>query len=156
MYGSKVMVHYGPYIMRTATEKGIDKHEAENEIRELLGIPRISEGWISEAELLNMIRDIFPANKVVHQASPEWLGRQRFDIFIPEFSLAIEYQGRQHYEPVPFFGGEEGFSRTQERDRWKAKICAEKGVILIYFRYDESITRKLIETRIKKALSGRH
>lgn len=156
MYGSNVKVHYGPYIKRTAIEKNIDEREAENEIRDLLGIPRISEGWISEVELLNMIRDIFPANKVVHQASPEWLGRQRLDIFVPELSLAVEYQGRQHFELVPFFGGEEGFLRTQERDKWKAKLCAEKDVTLVYFRYDESITRKLIETRIKRALSERH
>jgi len=153
MYGSKVMVHYGPYIMRTATEKDIDKHEAENEIRESLGIPRISEGWISEIELLNMVRDIFPENQVMHQASPEWLGRQRLDIFIPELNVAIEYQGQQHYKPVPLFGGEEGFLQTQERDKLKAKLCAENGTQLIYFRYDEQITRQLVEIRIKKSLS---
>lgn len=156
MYGSKVMVHYGPYIMRTAIEKSIDQHEAENEMRDVLGIPLIGEGWISEMELLNMIRGIFPNNEVVHQASPEWLGRQRFDILIPELSLAIEYQGRQHYEPVPFFGGKEGFLRTQKRDRLKAKLCAKNGITLLYFRYDESITRRLIEARMKKSFSERH
>jgi len=152
MYGSKVMVHYGPYIMRTAIEKDIDKHEAENEIREVLGIPHISEGWISEIELLNFVRDIFPDNQVLHQASPEWLGRQRLDIFIPELNVAIEYQGQQHYKPVTLFGGEEGFLQTQERDTLKAKLCAENGTKLIYFRYDEQINRKLVETRIKKSL----
>jgi hypothetical protein len=156
MYGSKVMVHYGPYIKRTAIEKDIDEHEAENEIRGLLGIPFIGEGWISERELLNIVRDIFPNNEVIHQASPEWLGRQRLDIFMPELRLAIEYQGQQHYKPVSLFGGDEGFKQTQERDKLKAKLCAEKGVTLIYFQYDESITRKLIETRIKKALSERY
>ena len=156
MYGGKVKVHYGPYIKRIAIEKDIDEHEAENEIRDLLGIPHISEGWVSERELLNIVKDILPENEVVHQASPEWLGRQRLDIFIPELRLAIEYQGQQHYKPVSLFGGEEGFKQTQERDKLKAKLCAEKGVILIYFRYDESITRKLIETRYKKALSERH
>ena len=156
MYGSKVMVHYGPYIMRTATEKGIDECEAENEIREILGIPHISEGWISEIELLNMVRDVLPGNKVLHQASPEWLGRQRLDIFIPELNVAIEYQGRQHYEPIPFFKGVEGLLQTQERDKLKAKLCTENGVTLLYFRYDEEITHKLIENRMKKPLSERH
>ena len=156
MYGSNVNVHYGPYIKRTAIEKNIDEREAENEIRDLLGIPHIGEGWVSERELLNIVKDIFPENEVVHQASPEWLGRQRLDIFIPELRLAIEYQGQQHYKPVSLFGGEEGFKQTQERDKLKSKLCAENGVILIYLRYDESITRKLIETCIKKALSERH
>jgi hypothetical protein len=159
MYGSNVKVHYGPYIKRIAIEKNIDEREAENEIRDILGIPHVGEGWVSERELLNIVnivKDIFPENQIIHQSSPEWLGRQRLDIFIPELRLAIEYQGRQHYEPVPFFGGEEGFSRTQERDLWKARLCAENRVALVYFRYDESITRNLIETRIKKALSERH
>jgi len=152
MYGSKVMIHYGPYIKRTAIEKDIDEREAENEIRESLGIPRISEGWISEIELLNIVKDILPNKKVVHQASPDWLRRQRLDIFIPELKLAIEYQGQQHYKSVPLFGGEEGFLQTQKRDKLKAKLCAENGISLIFFRYDETVTRKLVEARIKKTL----
>jgi len=154
MYGSKVMVHYGPYIMRTAIEKDIDKHEAENEIRESLGIPRISEGWISEIELLNMAKALFSNKEVIHQASPEWLGRQRLDIFIPELKLATEYQGQQHYKPISLFGGEEGFLQTQKRDKLKSKLCAENGISLVFFQYDETITRKLVETRIKRALTG--
>jgi hypothetical protein len=138
--------------MRTAIEKDIDKREAENEIREILGIPHISEGWISEVELLNIVRDIFPDKQVLHQASPEWLNRQRLDIFIPELNLAIEYQGQQHYKPVPLFGGEKGFLQTQEHDTLKTKLCAENDTKLIYFRYDEQINRKLVETRLKKHL----
>ncbi|MGA2525626.1 MAG: hypothetical protein ABSF79_03295 [Smithellaceae bacterium] len=147
-YGSKVMIHYGPYIERTSIEKGIDKREAENELRDILGIPRVGEGWISELELLKMIQSIFPNEKIIHEARPLWLGLQRLDIFIPGLKLAIEYQGLQHYEPVPFFGGEEGFSRTQSRDKRKADLCAENDVTLIYFRYDEEINRKMLEGRL--------
>ncbi len=113
MYGSKVKVHYGPYIMRVATEKNISQYDAENEIRDILGIPRINEGWSSEVELLNIIRNIFKDEEVVHQSSPDWLGRQRFDIFIPTQKIAIEYQGREHYEPVQYFGGEEAFKKRK-------------------------------------------
>ncbi len=155
MYGSKVKVHYGPYIKRIAIEKNIDEHEAENEIRDILGIPHIGEGWVSERELLNMVKGIFPRNEVVHQASPEWLGRQRLDIFIPKLQLAIEYQGRQHYEPVPFFGGEEGFRQAQERDRLKAKLCYKNSVTVVFFRYDENISRELVETRVRGALNSK-
>ena len=150
MYGSKVKVHYGPYIKRIAVEKDIDEREAENEIRDILGIPHIGEGWVSERELLNIVKGIFTKNEVIHQASPEWLGRQRLDVFIPELRLAIEYQGCQHYEPVPYFGGEDGFRQTQERDRLKAKLCSENGIMLVFFRYDEIITKELVETRIIK------
>jgi hypothetical protein len=155
MYGSKVRVHYGPYIVRTSIEKGISQREAENEIRNSLGIPHISEGWVSEVELLNIVREIFPNEKVIHQVSPEWLGLQRLDIYIPKLKLAIEYQGRQHYEPVPFFGGEEAFSLTQERDKRKSNLCSENDITLIYFRYDEEISLKMVERRLRSALVSR-
>lgn len=33
MYGGKVKVHYGLYIMKVATEKNTNQYDAENEIR---------------------------------------------------------------------------------------------------------------------------
>lgn len=155
MYGSKVKVHYGPYIKKIAVEEDIDEPEAENRIRDILGIPHIGEGWVSERELLNMVRDVFHSNEVVHQAGPVWLGRQRLDIYIADLGLAIEYQGRQHYEPVPFFGGEDGFRQTQARDRLKLELCMANGVDLVFFRYDEIITRGLVESRIRQVLEAR-
>ena len=173
MYGSKVKVHYGPYIVRTAIDKGVSEREAENEIRDILGIHRIGEGWISEAELLHIVQALYRGKEVLHQASPEWLDRrncsdfrykrgiarcdrQRLDIYVPHVKLAIEYQGRQHYEPVEFFGGQEGLRKTQERDRQKADLCRENGVRLVYFRYDEDVTRELVHVRIGKALVPLH
>jgi len=154
MYGSKVKAHYGPYIKKIAIEKNIDEREAENEIRDILGIPHIGEGWVSERELLSIVKDIFSKNEIVHQASPEWLGRQRLDILLPELRLAIEYQGRQHYDPVPFFGGEEGFQQARERDKLKARLCSENGVTMVFFRYDEILTKEFVKTRIKRALES--
>jgi len=148
-YGSNVLVHYGPYISNIAVEKNIDKREAENHVREILGIPKIGEGWVSEVELLNLFKDIFPNEKIIHQASPSWLGLQRFDIFLPMRRLAIEYQGLQHYEPVEFFGGEEGYEKTKERDKKKAELCEFNNVKLLYFRYDEPITKEYVFKKLK-------
>jgi hypothetical protein len=150
MYGSKVLVHYGPYIYKIAAEKNISRRDAENEVRDILGIPRIGEGWLTEAELLRLVRDILKDEEVVHQARPQWLGHQRIDIYVPRLGIAIEYQGRQHYEPVPFFGGEEAFTANRVRDQHKAELCEQHGVRMIYFRYDEMITRDLVETRIQQ------
>lgn len=129
--------------------------DSENKYRDLLGIPRIGEGWVSEVELLNLVRNIFPNENVIHQGSPDWIGLQRLDIYIPRMKLAIEYQGKQHYEPVKLFGGDEGFRRTQERDKRKADLCANNGVSLIYFRYDEPITQEAVEQRIKSVIKNR-
>ena len=150
MYGSKALVNYGPYIYKTAAEKNISRRDAENEVRDILGIPRIGEGWLTEVELLHLVRAILKDEEVVHQASPQWLGHQRIDIYVPRLAIAIEYQGRQHYESIPFFGGDEALAANRARDQRKADLCRQHGVRMIYFRYDEMITRELVEARMRQ------
>lgn len=149
MYRNKFIVRYGPYIQRLAVEKDIDDREAEDQLRDLLGIQR-SRKWISEIELYNHVRNLLPNERVIHQARPEWLKPQTLDVYVPGLKLGIEYHGLQHYQPVEFFGGEEAFRKNKERDRQKAKICKENHVMLIYFCYDEEVGRQLIKERIRK------
>lgn len=105
---------------------------AENVVRENINLPRINEGWISETQLFNQIQTHFKGYKVIHHASPKFLGRQHYDIFLPSQRIAIEYQGKQHYEPVEFFGGREAFDKNVERDKRKAELSKLNGVELIY------------------------
>lgn len=37
-----------------------------------------------------------------------------FDFYIPNKNIIIEYDGKQHYEPNPYFGGEKGFEYTKK------------------------------------------
>ena len=122
--------------------------ESENQLRAKRGVPRIGEGWASEAELLSCVRSVLKGRKVIHQYSPEWLGRQRIDIFVPSLSLAIEYQGIQHYEPVEFFGGLEGLRYRQKLDQRKAMLCRTNGVQLVHFRYDNPISTEAVRALI--------
>lgn len=39
-----------------------------------------------------------------------------FDFFIPNKNLVIEYDGRQHRQPVDVFGGKSGYDRTHRND----------------------------------------
>jgi len=50
---------------------------------------------------------------------------------------AIEFNGKQHYEAVPRFGGEIAFKHVQKRDRIKANYCRTKGIPLIVIDYHE-------------------
>lgn len=108
----------------------------ENYVRESLGYPLIGEGeWLSEVLVLKLVRDMCIC-EVVHQWSPAWLGRQRFDIGIPYLNIANEYNGKQHYEPIDFFGGIDGFENTKKRDSLKKKLSKINGVMLIEIKYD--------------------
>ena len=44
-----------------------------------------------------------------------------YDVYICGLKIAIEYQGKQHFEPVDFFGGKDSFENQQYRDRSKSR-----------------------------------
>jgi len=121
--------------------------EAENLLREDHGLPRIGEGWISEMQLYNLVKTIFP--EAQHRATPQWLRPLHLDIFVPSKKLAFEYQGRQHFEPVDFFGGEEALKHTRNRDQRKKIKCSSNGVVLIEWRYDEAISSQALKAKLE-------
>ena len=118
--------------------------DSENEVRSKHGIPPIGEGWVQEAILFQRIKSLFPSEEVVMHGKPKWLGRQHFDIWISTRNLAIEYQGKQHFEPVDFFGGEEAFRANSERDKRKRQLAEDNEVVLIEFAYNEDLSEKSI------------
>ena len=124
--------------------------EAEDLFREAEGLPKIGEGWISETTLYYLIKENLVNHEVIHHGSEKWLGRQHLDIYIPELKIAVEYQGRQHSEPVEFFGGQEAFEKNLERDARKKRLCDENGVNLLYV-YPETDRDDFIQNLLKLA-----
>lgn len=63
-------------------------------------------------------------------------------------ALLIECQGRQHYEPVEYFGGQERFVVQQANDNKKRVYAAKHNIALLEIPYtcvtDESIIRLLM------------
>ena len=49
-----------------------------------------------------------------------------FDFYLPKLSTVIEYDGRQHYRPVKFYGGEVAFEKCQKRDAIKKSILRKE------------------------------
>ncbi len=131
--------------------------KAEDLYRETIGMPKVGEGWISETELFYKISDYFKNDEVIHHASPKWLGRQHLDIYLPKLNIGIEYQGAQHYEPIEFFGGQEAFERTVERDKRKKQLCEKHKCHLIYVNKGYEITEIITEIeKIKTVYNNGH
>ena len=66
----------------------------------------------------------------------DWLRFKRklfLDFYLPDYKIAIECQGGQHFKPVNLFGGETFFEKTLARDRSKRELCAKHGIKILYF-----------------------
>lgn len=124
---------------------------AENEVRRAAGLPFVGEGWVSETNLYQQVRAVFPDLDVIPHGSPDWLGRQHLDVWIPALRVGLEYQGEQHDRPIDFFGGEEGFVATQRRDERKRKLCHAHGVSLIEVRPGYELTEVLEKIEQKRS-----
>lgn len=101
---------------------------SENMLRESKGLPRVNEGWLNETKLYYAIKEHFPQFNVIHQYRSKWLGLQSLDIFIDKLDIGVEYQGAQHIKPVDFFGGEEAFEKTKQRDKKKKTFALSMGL----------------------------
>lgn len=113
--------------------------DAENRVRQELDLPEIGKGWVQEAELYAAVEEAFPGARVLHRASPDWLGQQHFDVWIPEWGIALEFHGRQHFEPVDFFGGEEAFEKRKRLDQRKARLAERNDVELIIVTAEDEV-----------------
>lgn len=103
--------------------------------------------WVNEQKLFTLIRQKFP--DAVYQYHTRWLGAQSLDIYIPDIKTAVEYQGKQHYEPIEIYDGADGFAKTVEWDAKKRKLCEENGVRLIEWKYDKPVTESAVDELFK-------
>lgn len=75
------------------------------------------------------------------------------DMYNPDLKLAVEYNGRQHYEFVPFFHQTRDKFQTQKyRDRMKQELCHKHQIFLIVVPFtvpDEQIGT-YIEERLQQ------
>lgn len=78
-----------------------------------------------------------------HQQKFDWLGKQRIDFYLPDYNIAIECQGRQHYVPVDFSGNgkewaKKQFKQIQILDETKYRLCNENNITVLYFTEEKN------------------
>lgn len=87
-----------------------------------------------EADVLRMLkfqRIVFEVEKTF-----DWLvykGNLFLDFFLPEYSVAIECQGEQHFHACDYYGGESAYRVTKQRDEQKRRLCEEHGIRVLYY-----------------------
>jgi very-short-patch-repair endonuclease len=60
-----------------------------------------------------------------------------FDFYLPKYRIIIEFDGKQHFEPIKHFGGLVTFEKLKVNDKIKNDYCEENYMNLIRIKYDQ-------------------
>lgn len=74
------------------------------------------------------------------------LGLKRYDFYLPGYNACIEYDGKQHYKSIEFWGGDENLELIKESDRIKNEFCKDNNIELLRIPYWEINNIKSIVT----------
>ena len=66
-----------------------------------------------------------------------------YDFFIPSKNLCIEYDGKQHFTEIKYWGGKEGLEKRILNDQIKTEFCKEKQISLRRISYKDNIEEEL-------------
>ncbi len=91
--------------------------------------------YLIENNIVYILQHKFPDCKHINVLS--------FDFYLPEYNLCIEYNGRQHYESVGYFGGEKTFKYVVKNDQIKKDYCQNNNINLLIIKYDQDINEEL-------------
>lgn len=72
-----------------------------------------------------------------------------FDFYLPKYKICIEYDGKQHFFPIEYFGGLKEFERNQIVDRIKQDYCLKKSINLIRISYKEKKIEAILEEKLR-------
>lgn len=98
------------------------------------GCYKKSKGEIMISEILDTLGIVYIEQQSFEDCKN--IKRLRFDFYLPELKICIEYDGKQHYEPVEYFGGEDRFIIQKQNDEIKAQYCLDNNIKLLRIKYD--------------------
>jgi very-short-patch-repair endonuclease len=101
--------------------------------------------------LTSVAKKLLPGQKIINE---HHLGdRLKLDVYCPSYKLALEFHGIQHFKYSSlFFDSKEEFIDAQKRDAKKAEMCAQQGIALVVFRYNDNISEDNVYDRILDAI----
>lgn len=148
-----------------------DTNLSKEEIAAILGISpsevsvtmkKLGLNWVKrknkkmsrgQSSLTDIMRRLIPGEEVVNEYH---IGeRLMLDVYCPKYKLAIEYHGRQHFYFTEYFHKDkQGFLDSQKRDNRKEELCAEQGITLVVFRYNDDLNEDTVFRRLLLALEA--
>ena len=108
-------------------------------------------GSIPQRYLFELMEEIYPSYTVIYEQVIPSLG-QRYDIFVKELGVAIEYDGRQHDHFVEHFHKDiNGYISSIKRDNTKVNFSNENGIKVV--RLDGDVS-EMTSKKLKKVIDS--
>ena len=110
----------------------------------------ISSGEILITSLLKELNINFIPQKSFDTCRfPNTNALARFDFYLPDFNIIIEFNGKQHYYSNDWLS--DGLEKTQYRDNYKIQWCKKNNIKLIIIPYTEQkkLNKEYLEKLIK-------
>ena len=105
----------------------------------------------SRSKAENYIENYLLKNKIFFEREKhfDWMeGRTRYDFFIPDLGLIIEFHGQQHYEyTTHFYNSIEEWQAAKSRDNKKLELALSNGLNYLIIPYN-------FQNRLKEILDN--
>jgi very-short-patch-repair endonuclease len=85
--------------------------------------------WLDEMNLNYNRQHSFDTCRYVNKLS--------FDFYLPDHNICIEFDGKQHFKSIDWFGGDKEFIKNKERDKVKDDWCVNNNVGLLRIKYNQ-------------------
>lgn len=107
-------------------------------------------------KVYTLLRELFPQAYIKKEHYVRFKGaRLFFDFFLPQYSILVEVQGRQHYEYIKHFHGDiENFKNYKKRDNLKVEYAVDSELCLILVDYNEDINKECLLEKMVEAQNG--
>ena len=111
--------------------------------------------YCKNSKLENEIKNILNENNFnfVEKQHFNWLGKQHLDFYLPDYNIAIECQGEQHFSDVVIYDSKKN---NIERDIIKYNKCKENGIKIIYYFPKKTVIKKLLNEEFNHIYSRKN
>ena len=99
---------------------------------------RCSKGEYKIAKYLESLNIDFEREKTFEECLSPKNHKLRFDFYLPEYNLLIEFQGHHHFHPInKYRRAQIVHQKTVVHDRIKKEFVAENNIILLEIHHKE-------------------
>lgn len=131
------------YIKPNDLLQGVGCYQCYNINNSSKGVGRIRK-YLVDKDIKFEVEKIFKDCK-----NPKTNNNLRFDFYIPEYNICIEFDGQQHFKDIPLFGGAKEFINMRFRDSIKNEYCKNNNINLIRISYKDKNIEEILNKRLK-------